>query len=116
MILVQDQGLYFFLWVVSLFLAAVFADLVSRVIMCSVFNILNGEFFATTSFEVSAVFEALGSPTLLCILGSRMLFNLKEAAEHGVNTGTNWSSYSHTTTIGFEERAGLTEDVECVFS
>ena len=23
-----------------------------------------------------------------------MFFNLKEAAEHGVNIGTNWSSYS----------------------
>ena len=84
--------------------------------MCSVFNILNGELFATTSVKVSAVLEALGSPTLLCILGSRMLFNLKEAAEHGVNIGTNWSSYTHTISIGFEEQEGLTEDVEYVIT
>ena len=82
--------------------------------MCSVFNILNGELFATTSVEVSAVFEALGSPTLLCILGSRMLFNLKEAAEHGVNIGTNWSSYTHTISIDFEEQQTMTEDIEYV--
>lgn len=44
----------------------------------------------------AAVLSALGSPTLLCILGSRMFFNLKEAGEHGVNVGTNWSSHSHS--------------------
>ena len=43
-----------------------------------------------------AVFQGLGSPTLLCILGSRIVFNLKEAAEHGVNVGTNWASYQHS--------------------
>ena len=37
-----------------------------------------------------------GEPTLLCIAGSRIFFNLKEAAEHGVNIGTNWSSYSRS--------------------
>ena len=31
-----------------------------------------------------------------------MFFNLKEAAEHGVNIGTNWSSYSHSA-IRFDE-------------
>ena len=31
-----------------------------------------------------------------------MFFNLKEAAEHGVNVGTNWSSYSHSA-IRFDE-------------
>ena len=85
-----------------------FTQLYSRVLSCSVFNILDGELFATTSVEVSSVFDALGSPTLLCILGSRMLFNLKEAAEHGVNIGTNWTSYSTTlAAIGFEEHLEL---------
>ena len=50
----------------------------------------------------SEIFEALGSPTTLCILGSRIFFNLKEAAEHGVNVGTNWASYSHSA-IRFDE-------------
>ena len=31
-----------------------------------------------------------------------MFFNLKEAAEYGVNIGTNWSSYSHSV-IQFDE-------------
>ena len=46
------------------------------------------------SFLLAALLEGFGSPTLLCIFGSRVFFNLKEAAEHGVNVGTNWSSYS----------------------
>ena len=45
---------------------------------------------------VDALLSGFGSPTLLCDLGSRMFFNLKEAAEHSVNVGTNWSSYSHS--------------------
>ena len=44
----------------------------------------------------------LANLTLLCILGSHIFFNLKEAAEHGVNVGTNWSSYSHSA-IHFNE-------------
>ena len=36
------------------------------------------------------VLEALGNPSFLCVLGSRMLFNMKEAAEYGVNEGTNY--------------------------
>lgn len=58
------------------------------------FSILTDKF--GTTFVTTTVFEALGSPTLLCILGSRMFFNLKKAGEHGVNIGTNWSSYSHS--------------------
>lgn len=51
---------------------------------------------------VVMLYHTLGSPTLLCILGSRISFNLKEAAEHGVNVGTNWASYTHSA-ICFEE-------------
>lgn len=34
--------------------------------------------------------DSIGNPALLSILGSRMLFNMKEAAEYGVNEGTNY--------------------------
>ena len=53
--------------------------------------------FNTISSLVSNLLSGFGSPTLLCVFGSRMFFNLNEAAEHGVNIGTNWSSYSHST-------------------
>ena len=65
-----------------------------RAIACSIFNIVDDRTLA--SLVTGSVLSALGSPTLLCILGSRMFFNLKEAGEHGVNVGTNWASYSHS--------------------
>lgn len=34
--------------------------------------------------------ESLGSPSFLCVLGSTMLFNLKEAGEQGLNQGTSF--------------------------
>lgn len=43
------------------------------------------------SNQILAVFlEALGNPSFLCILGSHMLFNLKDAGERGVNEGTSY--------------------------
>ena len=48
------------------------------------------EFKLTFSSVFAAnVLDTLGNPALLSILGSRMLFNLKGAAELGVNEGTN---------------------------
>ena len=47
---------------------------------------------------LSALLDTLGSPAFLCILGSRMLFNLKEAGEKGsdggysLKTGTDMAS------------------------
>lgn len=34
--------------------------------------------------------QSLGRPSFLCILGSSMLFNLKEAGERGLNQGTSY--------------------------
>ena len=42
------------------------------------------------------VFDGLGNRTFLCILGSRMLFNLKEAGERGQNEGTSYNASSRT--------------------
>ena len=81
-------------------------------LFCSIGNLL------ATKFEgdsvVTVLLSALGSPTFLCVLGSRMFFNLKEAAEHGVNVGTNWSSYSRSA-IRFDELEQLPEYVTVPF-
>ena len=66
-----------------------------RAIFCVVFAILDDR-ITGISLILGDIFQELGSPTLLCIFGSHMFFNLKEAAEYGVNVGTNWSSYSHS--------------------
>lgn len=72
---------------------------------------MNDEYLA--SLVLASVLEALGSPTLLCVLGNRMFFNLKEAAEHGVNVGTNWAFYSHSA-IRFENGQNGDERSQCV--
>ena len=74
---------------------------VFRTILVIAFNII-GNLYNMNNTVAIAIIGTLGSPTFLCILGSRMFFNLKEAAEHGVNIGTNWSSYSHSA-IHFEQ-------------
>ena len=64
---------------------------------------LLGDRFSSDSFIATVLLEGIGSPTLLCVAGSRIFINLKEAAEHGVNVGTNWSSYSYSA-IQFDEQ------------
>ena len=39
---------------------------------------------------------ALGNPLYFSLLGSRMLFNLKEAGERGQNEGTSYRTASST--------------------
>lgn len=46
------------------------------------------------------VLYVAGSPTLLCILGSHLLINLKEAGEKGYNEGTNYWP-THVSTMDF---------------
>ena len=81
------------------------ADIPFRAIFVAVFTIIGDRFDINGSVLYNTILT-LGSPTWLCILGSRMFFNLKEAAEHGVNVGTNWSSYSHSA-IRFDESQGV---------
>ena len=51
-------------------------------------NILG--FFFPDSTPIYYVSMLFGNSALLSILGSRMMFNLKEAGELGVNGGTNY--------------------------
>ena len=62
-----------------------------------------GERFSAGNAVGTALFDTLGSPTLLCVLGSHIFFNLYEAAERNVNLGTNWSSYPQSI-LRFNER------------
>ena len=53
---------------------------------------------------MQAFLKYIGNPSLLCILGSRMFFNLKEAGEAGINEGTNLGSHRSTiSSIHFDE-------------
>ena len=76
----------------------------NRAIFVALFSIV-GARLLTSNTAVEGVLNTLGRPTLLSILGSHMFFNLKEAAEHGVNIGTNWTSYTHSA-IRFDKPRG----------
>ena len=53
------------------------------------------------------VFAALGSPTLLGALGSRMFFNIKEAAESDVDGALGWDTHCLSTIrFGDTSRSG----------
>ena len=74
-------------------------NIILSAILCAAFALYGN--LVAGNVTSRAVVATLGSPTLLSSFGSRMFFNLKEAAEHGVNVGTNWASYEPT--MGFNE-------------
>ena len=65
-----------------------------RVVSSAMLNVVEFRFIASPTIGI--ILANLGNPILLCMLGSHLFFNLREAAERGVNVGTNWSSYSHS--------------------
>ena len=74
-----------------------------RVVACCLINIIDFKLGLSSAF-VANVLGSLGNPALLTILGSRMLFHLKEALELGVNGGTNVRISSGTISeIGFAD-------------
>ncbi|KAH8108367.1 hypothetical protein DFH11DRAFT_1711036 [Phellopilus nigrolimitatus] len=70
-VLIQDQALYFIL-----------------VITCSVARAIS--FQRTFDLVFVSFLNAIGSASLLCILGSWLLVHLKEAGEKGINGGTSY--------------------------
>lgn len=58
-----------------------------RVLFCSAINITASRIDFRESYVKKDVINFLGSSSFLCLLGSRMFFNLKEAAELQANGG-----------------------------
>ncbi|KAH8109705.1 hypothetical protein DFH11DRAFT_1861075 [Phellopilus nigrolimitatus] len=71
-VLIQDQAIYFIM-----------------VIFCSVMEIVSDQIFIP-NILLAMFLNALGSPSLLCVLGSHLLVHLKEAGERGANGGTSY--------------------------
>ena len=59
------------------------------ILIGSLFNVIQTMIDDSGSIWVSLL-GAIGDPSFLCILGSRLLVNLKEAGELGVNQGTSY--------------------------
>ncbi|KAL5512054.1 hypothetical protein ACEPAH_5273 [Sanghuangporus vaninii] len=79
-VLIQDQIIYFLL-----------------AITCNFLNVLEFKLRVSNGL-LSALLDTLGSPAFLCIFGSRMLMNLKEAAEKG-DCSTNQNEFTRETEI-----------------
>ena len=59
------------------------------VLVCSVTNIIQFK-VNVENVVLAEILESIGNPSFLSILGSRLLINLKEAGELGLNEGTNY--------------------------
>ncbi|KAH8105637.1 hypothetical protein DFH11DRAFT_1643098, partial [Phellopilus nigrolimitatus] len=81
-VLIEDQAIYFVL-----------------VVFCSVIDII-GDQAAFTNIFLSTLLQFLGSPSLLCLLGSRLLVHLKKAGEREVNGEASYGMRT-VSTMGF---------------
>ena len=100
-VLVKDQMLYFIAYV-PLFSTFFFKKKKKanqrifqyvnsfRVMVPAITNIINF-WLLPTQDAAMIVINILASPTIPCIVGSMLMFHLKEAAQRGVNGGTNIS-------------------------
>ncbi|KAL5524863.1 hypothetical protein ACEPAF_10009 [Sanghuangporus sanghuang] len=94
-VLIRDQISYFML-----------------VITCCMFDIIQFKLEISNAF-LAGILNALGNPAFFTILGSRMLFNLKEAGERGQNEGTSYGMPSQTISeIDFAEPVNAQRDSE----
>ncbi|KAH8113210.1 hypothetical protein DFH11DRAFT_367903 [Phellopilus nigrolimitatus] len=71
-VLIQDQAIYFIM-----------------VIFCCVLNIISVQLYIQNSLLANSL-NALGSPSILSVIGSHVLVHLKEAGERQANGGTSY--------------------------
>lgn len=74
----------------------------SSLILVSVLQIMDTS-LGEASTLLSAILNSVGSPAFLSILGARLLFNMREAGEKGLNEGTSCGSKSTVSGIDFAE-------------
>ena len=70
------------------------------VILISVFQVVD-IFTAESNALFTYILAVLANPSLLSVLGARLLFNMKEAGAKGFNEGTSCSSKSTISDIDF---------------
>ena len=68
--------------------------LLIRVIFCSIINLVVYESEYEFNSTRNNIVSILGDPSLLCLLGSRMFINLKEAGSSDVKSGSSTSALS----------------------
>ena len=78
-----------------------------RVILVSVLRIITNNLGEATTL-LSIILAQVGNPAFLSILGARLLFNMKEAGEKGLNEGTSCGSKSTVSEIDFADAPQVT--------
>ena len=68
--------------------------LLLRIIFCSIINLVVYQLEYELDSTRSKIVSILGNPSLLCLLGSRMFINLKEAGSSDVKGGSSTSAPS----------------------
>ena len=68
--------------------------LLIRIIFCSIINLIDYQREYGLDSTRESIFSIIGSPSLLCLLGSRMFINLKEAGSSDVKGGPSTSALS----------------------
>ena len=74
--------------------------LINSVILVSIFAIIE-DFTGESNALFAYILTVLGNPSLLSILGARLLFNMKEAGAKGLNEGMSCDSKSTISDIDF---------------
>ena len=68
--------------------------LLLRIIFCSIINLVVYQLEYELDSTRNSIVYILGNPSLLCLLGSRMFINLKEAGSSDVKSGSSTSAPS----------------------
>lgn len=68
-------------------------------------QILRNQSEVSDDSSITLIYNALGSPGILCILGARLMINLKEAGRRDMNDDTTAFSGITLATIQFELNA-----------
>lgn len=77
-----------------------------RAVFCAVVQFVDNVTILST--VLSDIFNTLGNPSLLCVLGTHLLIHLREAADEGRNEGTSYGSNS-TYAVEFEHETELSD-------
>lgn len=102
-VLIRDQALYFLAYVLVPYLWNTSSNFQS-VLAVSGAQIIGD--YINGSLIVDDILALIGNTSFLSLMGSRLLFNMKEAGERGLNQGTNCSLRATASPIDFAGSPG----------
>lgn len=113
-VVIQDQVIFFVAYVTKqhslslLLLKAIYMLILYRIILCTVANIFVAP--AKWNKAISCTLSIFGTPTLLSVIGCRMLLNLKDANQQDGNAGSSSLGACALSDIRFEREKSTVYD------